>query len=356
MNSASRPSLRLTQIAERLNGALEGDPDLLIRGVAEPARAGPEEVVFITDKRRLGDLETSKAGAVVIGGPWPIERPSVRVRDVRLALAQMLSYFHPPEHPSPGIHEKAHVGRNVELGREVCLHPGVVLDDDVRVGDRTVLYPNVYVGRGSRIGRDAVIYANVSIYRDVEIGDRVVIHSAATLGSDGYGYAQREDGSHCKIPHVGRVVVEDDVEIGANSAVDRATLGETRIGRGTKIDNLVQVAHNVRIGEHCLLLGQAGMAGSATLGNGVILAARAGVGDHVQVGDKAILTALTVVNRDIEPGTLWAAARTPRPGVEHAKLEISLGKVPESLKTLSEHGERLAAIERFLQEESPWSP
>ncbi len=349
MNAPSPPPLRLAEIAERLGGTLEGNPDQLICGVAEPAGAGPEDIAILSDKRRLQELESSNAGAVLADRPWKVGRPAVRVRNARLALADLIRYFHPPQNPPPGVHEKAHIGRNVKLGREVCLQPGVVLDDDVQIGDRAILYPNVYVGRGSRIGRDTVIYANVSIYRDVEIGDRVILHSGATLGSDGYGYAQREDGSHCKIPHIGRIVVEDDVEIGANSSVDRATLGETRIGRGTKIDNLVQVAHNVKIGENCLLLGQAGMAGSSTLGPGVILAARAGVGDHVEIGEKAILTALTVVNRDVEPGTMWASARVPRPAVEHGKLEVSLGKVPDALKRLGGLEERLATVEKHVK-------
>jgi len=353
MNPASPPPLRLAEIADRLGGALEGDPDLLIGGVAEPAEAGAEDIVFLADKRRLRDLESSPAAAVVVGGPWEVGKPAVRVRDARLALSELLDHFHPRELPPPGIHEKAHVGRNVELGRGVCLLPGVVLDDNVRIGDQTILYPNVYVGRGSRIGRQGVIHANVSIYRDVEVGDRVIIHSGATLGGDGYGYVRREDGTHRKIPHIGRVIVESDVEIGANAAVDRATLGETRIGRGTKIDNLVQVAHNVRIGENCLLLGQSGMAGSSSLGEGAILAARAGVGDHVHIGDRATLTALTLVNRDVKPGTLWASARIPRPAYEHARLEISLGRVPEALKTIADHQKRLSAIEKSRCGESP---
>ncbi len=352
MNPASPPPLRLAEIADRLGGALEGDPDLLIGGVAEPAEAGPEDIIVLADKRRLRDLESSSAAAAVVGGPWEVGKSAVRVRDTRLALAELLEHFHPRELPPSGIHEKAHIGRNVVLGRGICLLPGVVLDDDVRIGGQTVLYPNVYVGRGSRIGRQSVIHANVSIYRDVEVGDRVIIHSGATLGGDGYGYVQREDGTHHKIPHTGRVVVENDVEIGANAAVDRATLGETRIGRGTKIDNLVQVAHNVRIGENCLLLGQAGMAGSSSLGEGVVLAARAGVGDHVHVGDRAILTAMTVVNRDVESGTLWASARIPRPAYEHGRLEISLGRVPEALKIIADHQKRLSAIEKNRRGES----
>ena len=222
---------------------------------------------------------------------------------------------------------------------------GVVLDDGVEVGDRTVLYPQVYVGRNCRVGSECVFYSNVSIYHDVEIGNRVIIHSGSVLGSDGYGYARREDGGHEKMPHTGRVVVEDDVEIGALSAVDRATLEETRIGQGTKIDNLVQVAHNAKIGENCLLLGQAGMAGSSSLGQGVTVAARSGVGDHVHIGDRAILTALTAVNRDVQPDSLWAAARIPRPFVEHMKLEISLGKVPQALKTLDDLEKRLTDLE-----------
>jgi UDP-3-O-[3-hydroxymyristoyl] glucosamine N-acyltransferase len=352
MNNNSPRPLPLAEIAERVGGSLEGPPDFLIRGVAEPAEAGPEDIIVLSNKSRLQAVEMSKAGAVVAGGPWEVGRPVVRVKDARLALAFLLEHFHPLQFPPTEIHEKAHIGRNVKLGRDVCLQPGVILDDDVHIGDRTVLYPNVFVGRGSRIGKETVIYANVSVYWGVEIGDRVIIHSGVVLGSDGFGFAQQEDGTHRKIPHVGRVVVEDDVEIGALTAVDRATMGETRIGRGTKIDNLVQVAHNVKIGEDCIVAGHAGIAGSSTLGRGVILAAGAGVSDHVKIGDRAILTARTGVHRDIEPGTSWAAASLARPSIEHMKLEIELGKVPDALKSIKKHAERLTAIEKRMEGKS----
>lgn len=346
MNRASLPALRLKDISERLGGSLIGDPELIIRGVAEPSRAAPDQIIALSDKRRLSEVEASRAGAVVSELERGFEgKSAVRIPNARLALAVLLGFFYRNKHPQPGIHPSAIIGRDVRLGRDVAVHAGVVLDDGVEVGDRTVLYPQVYVGRNCRVGSECVFYSNVSIYHDVEIGNRVIIHSGSVLGSDGYGYARREDGGHEKMPHTGRVVVEDDVEIGALSAVDRATLEETRIGQGTKIDNLVQVAHNVKIGENCLLLGQAGMAGSSSLGQGVTVAARSGVGDHVHIGDRAILTALTAVNRDVQPDSLWAAARIPRPFVEHMKLEISLGKVPQALKTLDDLEKRLTDLE-----------
>ncbi len=352
MNDTSPRPLPLAEIAAGVGGTLEGPAELLIRGVAEPAEAGPEDIIILTNKRRLQSVQMSKAGAVVAGGPWEVGRPVIRVKDARLALAFLLKHFRPLQFPPAEIHEKAHIGRNVKLGRGVSVQPGVVLDDDVHIGDGTILYPNVFVGRGSRIGKETVIYANVSVYWGVDIGDRVVIHSGAVLGSDGFGFAQQEDGTHWKIPHVGRVVIEDDVEIGALSVVDRATMGETRIGRGTKIDNLVQVAHNVKIGEDCILAGQAGIAGSSTLGRGVILAAGAGVSDHVKVGDRAILTVRTGVHRDVEPGTTWAAASLPRPLLQKAKLEIELGKLPDALKTIKNHEERLVTIEKRMEGKS----
>ena len=350
MNCISPPSFRLKEISDKLGGSLKGNPELIIRGIAEPSKASSDQIIVLSDKqRRLHEAKSSQACAVVSEIEHGYgDKSVILVTNSRLALVSLLGLFYAREHFKSGIHSNAVIGQNVRLGKNVAVHAGVVLDDNVELGDQTVIYPHVYVGRDSKLGRECVVYANNSIYHDVEVGNRVTIHSGSVLGSDGYGYVQSEDGKHTKMPHVGRVIVEDDVEIGALSSIDRATLGETRIGRGTKIDNLVQVAHNVKIGENCLLLGQVGMAGSSSLGQGVTLAARSGVGNHVHIGDRAILTALTLVNRDIPPGTVWAAARVPRAMTEHGKIEVSLGKVPQALKNLNNLEKRLKDLEERI--------
>lgn len=350
MNRISPPSFRLKEISDKLGGSLKGDPELIIRGVAEPSRASFDQIIVLSDKqRRIQEVKSSQACAVVSEMEQGFgDKSVILVTNSRLALVSLLGLFYAREHFESGIHSSVVIGKNVILGKNVAVHAGVVLDDNVELGDRTIIYPHVYIGRGSKLGRECVIYANNSIYHDVEIGNRVVIHSGSVLGSDGYGYIQGEDGKHKKVPHVGRVTIEDDVEIGALSTIDRATLGETRIGQGTKIDNLVQVAHNVKIGENCLLLGQAGMAGSSSLGQGVTLAARSGVGNHVHIGDRATLTASTLVNRDIPSGTMWAAARIPRPMIEHAKIEVSLGKAPQALKNVNNLEKRLKNLEERI--------
>ena len=198
--------------------------------------------------------------------------------------------FYVKPYQASGISEKAAIGANVAIGADPSIHPFVVLADDVKIGDRVTIYPGVSIGKGSVVDDDSVIHANVSIGENVRIGKRVIIHPGAVIGSDGFGFVT-DNGRHHKIPQVGGVIIEDDVEIGANSTIDRATLGNTVVKQGTKIDNLVQIAHNVTVGEHCLLVAQVGIAGSCTIGNWVVLGGQVGVADHVTIGDRVMAAA-----------------------------------------------------------------
>ena len=259
--------------------------------------------------------------------------PLLRVKNPRLAFARVLELFYVAPYRPLGISDKAVLGRNVVIGADPSIHPYAVIADDARIGDRVSIYPGVYVGRGSVVDDDSVIYANVSIREGVRIGKRVIVHSGAVIGSDGFGFVT-DGGKHHKIPQVGGVVIEDDVEIGANSAIDRATLGNTIVRKGTKIDNLVQVAHNVVVGEHCLLAGQVGIGGSCSIGNYVILAGRVGLADHVTIGDRVIVAAGSGIVKDIPPGEVVGGYYT-MPLKDWLKVQAVLPKLPELKKQVS---------------------
>ena len=337
--------LSLRAVADRVGGRLEGPEDQVVRGVSDLAGAGPEDVSFVAVAKWLGDLAGSRAGALLVGGDLKVDRPAIRVKDTYSAIIDLIEYFHPPRTLAPGLSERAVLGENVRIGRDVTLAPYVVLEDGVEVGDGAALYPGVFVGRGSRIGPGAVVYSNVSIYWGVEIGARVIIHSGTTIGSDGYGYRPQPDGTHRKFPQVGSVVVEDEVEIGANVTIDRAALGVTRIGRGTKVDNLVHIAHNVEIGPNCLLLGQVGIAGSCSLGEGVTLGGQVGVSERVRVGDRSTVTSGGGVLEDLPGGKVYTGCPV-LPHVEQGRLQVSLKRLPGLFKTVRGLLARVESLER----------
>jgi UDP-3-O-[3-hydroxymyristoyl] glucosamine N-acyltransferase len=224
------------------------------------------------------------------------------VADPYLALAQALEIFHPPSRPAPGVHPGAHVPSSCRLGADVCLQAGVVLGEDCVVGDRVLLMAGVVLGDRAAVGEDSILHPHVTVYAECVIGRRAIVHAGTVIGSDGFGFA-REGDRHHKIPQVGNVVIEDDVEIGANVAIDRATFGSTRIGRGTKIDNLVQIGHNVRIGENTILVSQSGISGSTHLGRNVIFAGQSGAAGHLTIGDGVRVGAKSAVFHDLPRGS-----------------------------------------------------
>jgi UDP-3-O-[3-hydroxymyristoyl] glucosamine N-acyltransferase len=331
-------------LAELVEGSVEGDATLLISGVAGIREAQPGEITFVAHAKYLRPLKAAKASAVILDRTMPADRSAIRVDQPYRAFATLLTLFYPRLRPRAGIMQPVVIGERVRLGQEVTLLPYVTLSDDVTIGDRVVLYPGVWVGPGSSIGDDTVIYANVSIYDRVTIGRQVIVHAGAVIGSDGFGYVQSPDGQHQKIPQVGGVLVEDDVEIGANVCIDRATLGETLIRRGTKIDNLVHIAHNVEVGESNLLLAQVGISGSCRLGTHVTLAGQVGVSDHLQIGDYATVIAQTGVAKDVEP----RAIMTGTPAIPHnlwRRVQAASPRLPELLRTVAALERRVAALE-----------
>ncbi len=334
----------LGELAELIGGSVEGDPALVITGVAGIQEARPGDVTFVAHQKYLRTLQTSHAAAVILDRTMPADRPVVRVAQPYRAFATLLTLFYPRPRLNVGIQEPVAMGQRVHVGEDVTLGPFVTLSDDVTIGDRVVLHPGVFVGPGSSIGDDTRLYANVTIYDRVMIGQRVIIHAGAVLGADGFGYVPDPDGHHHKIPQVGGVRVEDDVEIGANACIDRATLGETLIRRGTKIDNLVHIAHNVEVGEDNLLLAQVGISGSCRLGTHVTLAGQVGLSDHVEIGDHATVIAQSGIAKDVEP----RAILTGSPALPHnlwRRVQAATPRLPELLRTVAALERRIAALE-----------
>jgi UDP-3-O-[3-hydroxymyristoyl] glucosamine N-acyltransferase len=334
----------LGELADLVGGSVEGDPTLVIIGVAGIQEAQPGEITFVTQQKYLRTLKTTKASALILDQTMPADRPAIRVDQPYQAFATLLTLFYPRPRPRMGIMEPVVMGERVCLGQDVALLPFVTLSDDVTVGDHVVLYPGVFVGPGSAIGDDTVLYANVTIYDRVTIGQRVIIHAGAVIGADGFGYVQGPDGHHHKIPQVGGVRVEDDVEIGANVCIDRATVGETLIHRGTKIDNLVHIAHNVEVGEDSLLLAQVGISGSCRLGTHVTLAGQVGLIDHVQIGDYATVIAQAGVAKDVEPRAIMAGS-VALPHNLWRRVQAATPRLPELLRTVAALERRIAALE-----------
>jgi UDP-3-O-[3-hydroxymyristoyl] glucosamine N-acyltransferase len=337
----------LRELAEVVGGIVDGDERLAITGVASIHEAQPGQITFVAHPKYLRYLNTTRASALILDHTTAADRPAIRVAQPYRAVATLLTLFHPRPQPQPGMTPPLSLGQRLHLGQHVTLMPFVTVSDDVSIGDRVVLYPGVFVGPGASIGDDTVIYANVSIYDRVSIGQRVIIHAGAVLGSDGFGYVQGPDGHHHKIPQVGGIRVEDDVEIGANVCIDRATLSETVIRRGTKIDNLVHIAHNVEVGEDNLLLAQVGISGSCRLGQHVTLAGQVGLSDHIEIGDGATVIAQSGIAKDVAPHTIMAGT-VAMPHHVWRRVQVATPRLPDLLRTVAALEQRLAALEARL--------
>ncbi len=332
----------LGRLAEALGATLHGDAGQLVRGVAPLESAGPEEISFVTSPKYQRLAAASGAGALVVGPEVPdLERTLLRVASPPAALITLLRLFHPNPPVEPGVHHAAWVAPEARVHPTAAIGPGAVIEGDAVIGPRTFVGALTYVGRGAVLGADVMLYPRVVIRDGVRIGDRVIVHPGAVLGADGFGYAF--DGSaHQKIPQVGGLIIEDDVEIGANSAIDRATMGATIVRRGTKIDNLVQIGHNCDIGEHVILVAQVGVSGSCKIGNRAVLAGQVGVSDHVTVGAGAIVTAQSGVKGEVPAGEVWSGYPA-RPSTEFRRIWAAEAMLPELLK-------RVRSLEKQVRE------
>jgi UDP-3-O-[3-hydroxymyristoyl] glucosamine N-acyltransferase len=340
----------LTELAGRLGCRLEGDGSIEVVRVATLDDARPGDVSFLANPKYASKLATTRASAVIAadgvdGAPCAVLRTSQPYLAFAEAVAVLMA---PPREPS-SISPLAAVDPTAELGPDVTVGPFVAIGARARIGARTRLYPHAVIGAGAQLGPDCVVHAHVSIRSGVEIGARVVIQDAAVIGSDGYGFARRPDGTHQKIPQVGGVAIEDDVEIGAGTTIDRPAVGETRIGAGTKIDNLVQVAHGVKIGRNVLLAAQTGIAGSSVLEDDVIMAGQSGVTNHVRLGRGVVVGAKSAVTKDIEAGQ--HVAGVPAGALADWKESaVLLRRLPELRRALSDLQSRLEALEARLRE------
>jgi UDP-3-O-[3-hydroxymyristoyl] glucosamine N-acyltransferase len=338
----------LAELATRLGCRLEGDGSLEVVRIAALDSAGPGDLTFFTNPRYHAALQTTRATAVILADDAPAA-PAAMLRSNMpyLAFARALGLLNPRPRPAPGIDPSAVVAPDAIVGDGVHIGPLVTVGSGTRIGARTAILALAFIGDGVTIGEDCVVHAHTSVREQVEIGNRVVLQNGAVLGSDGYGFAQRADGSHEKIPQLGRVVIEDDVEIGANSTIDRPPFGETRIGAGTKIDNLVQIAHGVRVGRHVLLAAQAGIAGSSTVEDHVVLAGQVGVAGHITLGRGARATAQTGIPNSVEAGAFVSGY----PAIDNRdwlKASAVFKRLPDLKKTVARLERRLEELEARL--------
>jgi len=335
-------------MATRLGCRLDGDGEVEIERVAGIEDAGPGDITFLSNPRYAAALGGTRASAVIMAEGAPAAPcATLRTEEPYLAFARAVGLLHPAVPPTPGIHPLASVAASARIGRNVSVAPFVWIDEEATVGDGVVIGPLVAIGRGARIGDGCRIHANVSIREGVVMGARVVVQDGAVIGSDGFGFARRPDGSYEKIPQPGRVVLEDDVEVGANAAIDRPAVGETRIGAGVKIDNLVQIAHGVQVGRDTLLCAQVGIAGSATVGCRVVLAGQVGVAGHLAIGDGVTATAQTGIPNSVDAGTV-VSGYPAIPNRDWLKSSAVFRRLPELKKAVADLEARLSQLEERL--------
>ncbi|MGB9766496.1 MAG: UDP-3-O-(3-hydroxymyristoyl)glucosamine N-acyltransferase [Sulfurihydrogenibium sp.] len=324
--------MRLTKIASLINAKIENlKEDFEVKSLKSIEKAGKEDLTFIKDPKKL-----SKTSAGAILTPYYIESldiPQLIVDKPDISFYKLIEIFYPEEKKTGYISPKAVVGKNTYIDQTAYIDDFVVIKDNVKIGKNTVIYPFSYIGENTEIGDNCILYPSVVIYKDTKIGNNVIIHSGAVIAADGFGYYQ--DGKERKkIKHVGKVIIEDDVEIGANTTIDRALVDETIIKKGTKIDNLVMVAHNCQIGENSILVSQVGIAGSCKIGNNVILAGQVGVADHITITDNVIITAKSGVGSDITESGIYGSSLNAIEWKKWKRIMQYIYKLPEIVKNI----------------------
>ncbi len=344
-------AMTLAALAAALECRLEGDGAIEITGVADLEHAQPGDLSFFGAARYRTLVDASRASALIVGDEADLAgRALLRTKRPYYAFARAVELFHPARRPEPGIHALASVAADAQIASDASIGPFVAIGAGARVGARTVVRSHVAIGDGVVVGDDCLLHAHVSLRDGVRLGDRVIVQNGAVIGSDGFGFTPGPDGRHYKVPQVGVVIVEDDVEIGANTTIDRAAIGETRIGAGSKIDNLVQVGHNVRIGRDVLLAAQVGISGSATLEDRVTLGGQVGVQGHITIGRGAIAAGQSGVTNSVEPGRFL----TGYPAIDNRqwrKASVIFARLPELRQQLITLERRLAALEGRLAPE-----
>jgi UDP-3-O-[3-hydroxymyristoyl] glucosamine N-acyltransferase len=331
------------EIAAKIRGQVKGDSNTAISGIASADRARAGDLTFAENDKYFSAAESSGASAIIVSATNPASASKVliQVGNVRVAVAQLLPLFYPLEEHSAGIHPTATVHASAEIDPTAHIGPHCAIGARVRIGAKCVLMGGNHLGADCKLADDVRLFPNVVLYRGTQIGRRVIIHSGTVIGSDGYGYVF-DQGRHQKVLQVGNVVIEDDVEIGANAAIDRAAFGSTTIGAGTKIDNLVHVAHNVVMGKHCLVMGQCGFAGSTQLGDYAVIASQSGIAGHLKLGRQSTIGAKSGVMRDVADGETVLGIPA-QPHQEMKRQWVSMQRLPDMNK-------RLRDLEKQIQE------
>ncbi len=346
-SAATAKRATLDELAALVGGEILGDGRLEVTGITSLESAREGELTFLVDLKNLPRLENSKASAAVV--PFAVtsfSRPTIRTSNPYLAYARIQRFFMERPYEAAGISGRAVIGAGVKTGRDVSIHPFVTVAEDAEIGDRVTLHPGVYVGRGVHVGEDSVLYPNVVVLDRCRIGKRVTIHAGTIIGSDGFGFA-RDGARSVRIPQVGIVQIDDDVEIGANCTVDRAALDKTWIKRGVKTDNLVHIGHNVIIGEDTLLIAQVGIAGSTVVGDRVVLTGQVGVVPHVSIGDGAIVGPQSGIAQDVSPGAVvMGSPAIPRR--EWLRAQALYPKLPEMKRALTALEKRIRVLEEGM--------
>lgn len=335
-------SYTLKEITALVGGELEGNSSVVIKGVSSLKDAKEGDITFLGNPKYEFLLDSSKASAIITAKEMrkQVSTPIIRVENPSVAFSKVIALIFPQEkRTSKGVHQTAVIGKDVVLGKDVSLGPCVVIEDNAQIKDNTVICAGAFIGYGTVVGSDTLIYPNVTIRERSVIGNKVIIHSGTVIGSDGFGF-EEVNGLHHKIPQVGVVVIEDDVEIGACVTIDRARFGKTLIHRGTKIDNLVQIAHNVVVGENSIIVAQAGISGSSVLGKNVILAGQCGIVGHIELGDNVIVGAQAGVTKSV-PKNTFVVGSPAKPHQESKKIFAAWSKLPDLIKEVSELKEQV---------------
>jgi len=341
----------LKEIASLVGGEVLGNPRTVITNIRGIDEAGKGDLTFIANPRYLKKIETTRASAILVSpGTKGVNKNLVVVKDPYVSLGKILDLFYPEEHAPPKHAGLPYIEKGAVVSKDATIYPGVFIGEGAKVERGVILHPGVYVGRHVFIDENSILYPNVSVYRRCRIGKRVILHSGVVVGSDGFGFA-RPGRENIKIPQVGYVQIDDDVEVGANTTIDRGTLGKTWIQKGVKIDNLVQIAHNVVIGENSVIVAQVGISGSTKLGKSVIIGGQAGLVGHITIGDHVMIGAQSGVHEDVSPNQVVSGS----PHMPHRKwlrVEACVSQLPEMRKTLASLLQRVKELEQALDSKS----
>lgn len=334
--------LKLSKIAEITGGKLKGDGSAVIHDVSEIQNADEGDITFLGNPKYEHYVQETNAEAIIVDPDFSGDYKNlIRVENVSLAFSKMLDHYRPsPPQPEPQIHSQATVSENAILGVNIYIGPNVVVEDEAVVENGAVVKANSYIGYKARVGANSLIHPRVTLYNNCAVGENVIIHSGTVIGSDGYGFTRTQEGIE-KIPQKGGVVIEDNVEIGANCTIDRGTISNTRVGKGTKLDNLIQLGHNVEVGEYCFIVAQTGIAGSTKVDDGVTIAGQVGIAGHIKIGKNAQIAAKSGITKDVPPNTtmFWYPAR------EHSKARKDI----VNIRRISKLKERIKKLEQEIE-------